>query len=101
MNVDSELYAFEINKNFCDKLNKIRDKRLFVINKSAIELSGVCSECGQVDLIISTIPLTIIPNDEINKILESGNKTLKKNGFFIQVLYTRIYLYKFKKYFHF
>ena len=99
MNVDSELYAFETNKDFCDKLNKIRDKRLFVINKSATELFDVCSECGQVDLIISTIPLTIIPNDEINKILESGNKTLKKNGFFIQVLYTGIYLNKFKKYF--
>jgi len=99
MHVDSELYAFETNKIFCDKLNKIRDKRLFVINKSASELSDVCKECRHVDLIISTIPLTIIPNDEINKILESGNKILKKNGFFIQVLYTGIYLNKFKKYF--
>ena len=99
MNVDSELYAFETNKKFCDKLNKIQDKRLFVINKSATELSDVCNECRYVDLIISTIPLTIIPNDEINKILESGNKILKKNGFFIQVLYTGIYLNKFKKYF--
>ncbi len=99
MNVNSELYAFETNKDFCDKLDKIRDKRLFVINKSATELSDVCNECRYVDLIISTIPLTIIPNDEINKILESGNKTLKKNCFFIQVLYTGIYLNKFKKYF--
>ena len=87
---DSILLAFEINKEFCDTLNQIGDKRLKVISDSAEKMEQYLKEYNvtQVDYVVSSLPLFMIPNEVVDKILEVTLKVLKKEGAYIQYQYS-------------
>ncbi len=87
---DSILLAFEINKEFCERLNKINDPRLVIISDSAEKLEQYLVEhkIDKVDYIVSSLPFAMIPNKVVNAILAIVTKVLSKEGAFIQYQYS-------------
>lgn len=94
---ECKIYIFEINPDFCEVLKKNDDNRLVVINDSAKNINLYLNE--EIDLIISTIPFTLINKLELDKILETSAEQLKPNGSMYQVLYSSLFMNKLKKYF--
>lgn len=87
---NSILLAFEINKEFCDTLNQINDPRLKVISDSAEKLEDYLKQykVAKVDYVVSSLPLFMIPDPIVDKILEVVVKTLNSDGAFIQYQYS-------------
>lgn len=87
---DSILLAFEINTEFCDTLNQIKDPRLKIISDSAENLEKYLAEYKivKVDYIVSSLPFAMIPNPVVDTILNTATKLLSKEGAFIQYQYS-------------
>lgn len=87
---DSLLLAFEINTEFCERLNQIKDPRLKVISDSAEKLEEYLSEykIKEVDYIVSSLPFAMIPNTIVDAILAVSTKVLNKKGAYIQYQYS-------------
>ena len=90
MREDAVLLAFEVNKKFCDKMRKIDDKRLVVIEDSAENLSKYVKEQNveHVEFIVSAIPFVALPDELGLSIVNECHKYLKLGGSFIQVHYS-------------
>jgi phospholipid N-methyltransferase len=90
---NSRLTCFEINSNFCERLKKIKDSRLKVVNDDV-------QNCGKYvehfDCILSSLPLAAFGKSEREKIiaLSSRSKT------YIQFQYNPFLKPKLKQYFH-
>ncbi|WP_461151561.1 class I SAM-dependent methyltransferase [Spirosoma pulveris] len=97
MNKNSRLYAFEINREFCQLLTEINDDRLVVINDSAQYLKRYCHH--PIDCIVSSIPFSLISNPVIEEILCQSKDMLSENGIISQILYSTYHLKKYKKHF--
>ena len=97
MGEHDRLFALEVNAEFCDVLNKIDDKRLTIINDAAQNIDHYVAE--KVDCIISTIPISLIPNPIVSEILAKSYQLLKTDGAMSQILYSTYHLSKFKKLF--
>ena len=98
MHPESQLIAFEVEDTFLDELQKIKDSRLHLELISAGEIVNIAG-AGAVDCIVSSIPITIIPKEIRNDILEKARQALKPGGTFTQVLYSKK-LPLFKQYFN-
>jgi phospholipid N-methyltransferase len=87
---DSILLAFEINADFCDILNGIKDPRLKIISDTAenIELYLKENNIERVDYIVSSLPFAMIPNGIVKNILAIVKKVLKPAGLFMQYQYS-------------
>lgn len=98
MPLNSILLVFEINKEFCEKLEEINDSRIKIITGSAENLIEYLSENNivQVDYILSSLPFAIIPNNIVNNILTIARKVLGTTGTFIQYQYSLNALRKLK-----
>lgn len=84
---DSQLYTFEVNKEFCDRLaNDIKDSRLHIINDSASNIEQHIP--NKVDGIISSLPLTIIPKEVRLDIIHNAYHYLKDEGYYSQIMYS-------------
>ncbi len=87
---DGRLLAIELNKEFIEKMKKIKDPRLTVVEVNAIHAHEIVSEAkmGPVDAVVSGIPFTFsyffIPNEVKRAIFESTRKLLRSKGVFIQ-----------------
>lgn len=92
MHPHSRLYAFEINKKFCETLREIKDDRLIIINDSACEVDKHLVQSNSVDCIISSLPFTFITNEDKKKILTKSHYLLKKEHYITQVLYSSMHL---------
>jgi len=92
------LICFEINENFYKELLKIKNKQLVVIKASAEEIKKELKKLGfsKADHIISSLPLTIIPDEVSNMILQNSYNVLENNGTFIQYQYSLTYYKKLK-----
>ena len=97
MHRSSTLYVFEVNNAFCAVLNRIRDKRLVVINDSAERIDQYVPE--PIDCIISTIPFSLIPNQVLTTIITKSRLRLKAMGVMSQILYSTYYLTIYKAHF--
>lgn len=86
MNVDSQLFTFEIHDEFIPILEQIQDRRLAIIHASATEVLQYVAH-NSVDCLISTLPLNIIPKEIRQDILQNGALSLKNKAFFSQALY--------------
>jgi len=75
MKKDSALTIVEINKEFCQELKKIKDKRLKVIEGNALHLSSCVKKA---DFVVSGLPLVNFSNEEQNKILREIKKVSEK-----------------------
>lgn len=94
----STLYAFEVNKDFCEKAQKtINDKRLIIINSGAETMLDYVHE--PVDGFISSIPFSFFSKEVSDQIIHSSYDLLKDNCYFSQVLLTKFNFKKFTKVF--
>ncbi|MDA9339379.1 methyltransferase [Polaribacter sp.] len=95
------LICFEINNEFYKALTKITHSQLIVINASAENLEEELHKLGvyEVNYIISSLPLTIIPEKITAAILNQSYKLLKKNGTYNQYQYSLTYRKKLTAFF--
>jgi phospholipid N-methyltransferase len=97
----SILICFEINDNFYRQLKQIQHPQLIVLKASAEKITDELKKLNfhQVNYIISSLPLTIIPDKISDKILEKSFEVLEENGSFIQYQYSLSYFKKLKSVF--
>ncbi len=96
---DSKLICFEINTEFYNHLKTFKDSRLLLFNESCENIKSICDQLNilEIDCIISSLPLTIIPDKITKKILTESHYQLKENGYFLQYQYSLSYYKKIKK----
>jgi phospholipid N-methyltransferase len=94
MSKTSTLYAFEVNKNFCDYVNKsILDQRLYIINDGAQNIKKHLNV--NIDAVISSIPFSFFSKEKGLGILKDTYSLMNDDSYLSQVLYTK---YNFKKF---
>lgn len=95
------LICFEINEKFYEELLKIKHKQLIMLKASAEKIDEELQKLGfsKSNHIVSSLPLTIIPDEISNEILKKSYENLKPNGTFIQYQYSLTYYKKLKKVF--
>lgn len=88
---DSHIILFELNQDFYKLLKrKFKDKRLHIYKENAENIQEVLNKLGieQVDVIVSSLPLSILPDSVKNNIIEKCHFLLKKKGLFLQYQYS-------------
>ncbi len=95
------LICFEINDSFYNQLLELKHPKLIVLKVSAEKIIEELDKLNikQVDYIISSLPLTLIPEEISDQILGKSYEVLAKNGTFIQYQYSLTYYKKLKKVF--
>ncbi len=95
---DSHLVCFEVNETFYENLKKINHPQLTVLKVSAEQIQPEMEKLGFLKAchIVSSLPLTMIPNSISSAILENALKSLNKDGTFIQYQYSLTYYKKLK-----
>ena len=91
MHPDAKLLVFELNDNFYDLLSKrIVDRRVQVIHDSAEFISRYLTneEQQQVDVVISSLPLTVFPDSLRKKVIDVAYDCLKSEGIYRQFQYS-------------
>jgi len=91
MKAGSTLILLELNEVFYKELlDKFNDPRLIILHGSATDLPNYLDQLkiAQVDCILSSLPLAILPPDISNTILDCSKKALKTGGYFIQFQYS-------------
>lgn len=93
LNPRATLVCFEINDDFRQELLKLNHPNLKVINASAEKIGVKLNELGvfEVDCIVSSLPLSIIPKNISEKILKESYYILSKQGVFMQFQYSLNY----------
>jgi phospholipid N-methyltransferase len=98
MSETSTLYAFEVNKNFCNYVKEtIEDHRLIVINDGAQNIKKHIHL--NVDAIISSIPFSFFSKEKGFRILQDSYDLMYFESYFSQVLYTKHNFKKFQQIF--
>ncbi len=90
MHEDAVLFVFETNQTFCQRLERIEDPRLVIVQGSAEHILDRLKEHGfdQVDVVLSSIPFTIVPKEEKDRIMQGVIQLLGKDGVFFQFQYS-------------
>jgi len=98
INKDTTVICFEINDVFYDNLLKIENPQLKVLKKSAENLEEELQLLGftEVDYVVSSLPLSIIPKKIALNILKSSKDILVENGMYVQYQYSLSYYKKIK-----
>jgi phospholipid N-methyltransferase len=100
MDQDAVLFVFEVNKYFCDVLEKVYpQENIKIINDSAANLDKYL-DGGKADLIFSSLPFSLIDKPTRKEICEKSRDHLLTEGKFIQICYSYLLKYQFKNYFH-
>ncbi|WP_166383303.1 class I SAM-dependent methyltransferase [Polaribacter sp. 11A2H] len=99
---NATLICFEINDNFYKELSQIENKQLIVVKSSAEKIEEELKKLNfnKTCHIISSLPLTIIPEEVTDEILEKSFHVLADNGTFIQFQYSLTYFKKLKNVFN-
>ena len=87
----TKLVVIEINTSFYDNLKQqLSDPRLTLINGSATDLSLYLKQLKlhEADVIISSLPLAVLPSFLRNRIVLSASDSLSKKGKYVQFQYT-------------
>lgn len=88
MHPDAQLTCFEINKkDFKQHLDTLQDSRLTIHYTSCEHISDYCKE-SSVDMIISTIPLSLIDKNIVNIIINNSYNSLISGWEFITGQYS-------------
>lgn len=97
----TKLVCFEINEAFYQELLKIDHPQCVVLKASAENIREEIKQLGydKADAIISSLPLSIIPNEVAQNILEESYQTLKNKAPFTQFQYSLNYYKKLKEIF--
>ena len=102
LNSDSTLICFETNQKFCQELEKMKNEKMTLINKSAETMKTYIKQLKieQVDYIVSSVPLMTISQEDTNKILTASVEILGNQGKFIQLQYTKVLDKKIRTYYN-
>ena len=88
----SKLFAFEVNKAFCDMMrDKFKnDDRLIVVEESAANIAAILQKHNiqQADYVISAIPFVSLPDELGYEIVNACKSALKPQGLFVQIHYS-------------
>ena len=87
----AKLLCFEINKKFCNCLNKnINDKRLVLINSGAESIKHNLRKFGvkKIDCVVSGLPFRNFSDTKKKRILVGIKNSLKDGGRFVLFQYT-------------
>lgn len=88
---DCKIFLLELNATFIDILNqKFDDPRLEIMNRSAEDIIELPEEFGfqYVDAILSSLPLTVIPERIKKRIIINSYNVLKPGGVYTQYQYS-------------
>ncbi len=88
---DAKIFIFELNEDFYKVLSKkFNDDRIILVNESAEKIKSVLLEHGveEADAVISSLPLTIIPEPVKTNIVKAAHHILKPNGTYVQYQYS-------------
>ncbi len=91
MSENARLLVFELNDNFYESLHKrISDHRVQVIHDSAEFISKYLTEEEQkdVDLVVSSLPLTVFPEKLRKAVIDEAYDCLKDDGVYRQFQYS-------------
>jgi len=103
MKPGSKLFAFEVNKAFCDLMReKFKgDDRLVVVEESAAIVADVLKKHNvqQADYVISAIPFVSLPDELGYEIVYACKNILKPKGLYIQIHYSLLMKKMYKKVF--
>jgi phospholipid N-methyltransferase len=97
-----KLICFEIDKEFCEAARKkFIDDRFIMIEGGAETLTEVLEKhkLKEVDCVVSSLPLAILPKNLVTSILTQSKKFLKKEGMYLQYQYSLANFKDLKKYF--
>jgi phospholipid N-methyltransferase len=99
MSPDANLYVFEINKAFCETMKiQFPQANVHIINDSAENFLQYLR--GQkADLILTSLPFTLIPKEVTDQILRESQHGLSTGGQFLQLCYNYRLKNLFQKYF--
>ena len=100
---NTKFFVFETNELFINMLNKkINDDRVIIIKDSAEKIGKYLESYNikKVNYIISALPLSLIPVDIKNSIIENSIKYLKSDGQYVQFQYTPYDYIRLKRYFN-
>tara|TARA_B100000767_G_scaffold272405_1_gene299988 strand:+ start:458 stop:1015 length:558 start_codon:yes stop_codon:yes gene_type:complete len=87
----TKLLVIEINTSFYNTLKQqLNDPRLTLINGSATDISLYLKQqkLAEADVIISSLPLAVLPSFLRNRIVLSASDALSKKGKYVQFQYT-------------
>lgn len=89
---DGKILLFELHDGFYENLKKefSHDKRVIIINDSAENIGKHLKEhnLNQVDVVLSSLPLTNFNNKLVMGILKQSHQYLKQSGLYIQFQYS-------------
>jgi phospholipid N-methyltransferase len=90
MRRDARLISLEINEAFVEECRSIRDERLLLRHSCATFLPQVLEEegLGGVDVVVSSLPLALMNDAVVEKIVASGSRSLRPGGMFLQYQYS-------------
>lgn len=92
MHPDSKLLVFELNDEFYTQLaHRINDRRVQIIHDSAEFISKYLTQEEQeqkVDVVISSLPLTVFPESLRKKVVDVAYDCLKEEGIYRQFQYS-------------
>jgi len=90
MHEDAILICLEVNNDFVAQLNAIADPRLKVYNACASSVPGILEEMGvgEVDHVVSSLPLAIMEKEVVSAVLQSVRENLRPGGHYLQYQYS-------------
>lgn len=91
MRPDTRLISLEINPSFIEECrHSIRDARLTIVQACATTLPEVLEREGLdgADAVVSSLPLSLMPQDVVDRILDVARSSLRPGGRFVQYQYS-------------
>ena len=99
---NATLICFEINTNFYNQLLALKNSQLIVVESSASNIKEELNRLGffKTNHIISSLPLTILPEEVSSEILNKSYQVLENEGTYVQFQYSLTYFRKLKAVFN-
>jgi phospholipid N-methyltransferase len=100
---NSRLFVIELNNEMFDLLEKkFHDPRLILYHGSATDMPKLLSDHGvhKADYIVSSLPLSVMPDEISHQIFLESKNLLGNHGKFIQFMYTLVLKAKLEKYYN-
>jgi len=90
MRPDARLISLEINPTFIEEARQISDPRLTLLQACATMLPQILEEEGIpfVDAVVSSLPLSIMDDEIVDRILDVARESLGPEGRFFQYQYS-------------
>ena len=90
MRPDAALVSLELNEAFIEENSDLTDPRLSLVQGCAGDLPDIARDLGlgELDYIVSSLPLSIMDDDLVQRILVAADDLLADDGMFLQYQYS-------------